>query len=81
MNKFIITSDSSCDLTDKQASKLNINCAYLSYTIENEIFYDDMNEKHIDEFYEKMREARVAVVTSDVRPYGNIILKKGVFNS
>ena len=67
MNKFIITSDSSCDLTDKQASKLNINCAYLSYTIENEIFYDDMNEKHIDEFYEKMRKGAVPK-TSQVPP-------------
>lgn len=31
-------------------------------------------------FYEKMRNASVAVITADVRPYGNIILKKGVFN-
>lgn len=31
-------------------------------------------------FYEKMKDATFAVVTADVRPYGNIILKKGVFN-
>ena len=31
-------------------------------------------------FYEKMRNASVAVITADTRPYGNIILKKGVFN-
>ena len=31
-------------------------------------------------FYDKMKNASVAVITADVRPYGNIILKKGVFN-
>ncbi len=30
-------------------------------------------------FYEEMRQASLAVVTADVRPYGNIILRKGVF--
>lgn len=30
-------------------------------------------------FYEEMRNASIAVVTADVRPYGNIILRKGVF--
>ena len=38
--------------------------------------------EHIERFafYEKMRNASAAVITADVRPYGNIILKKGVFN-
>lgn len=31
-------------------------------------------------FYERMKNAYAAVITADVRPYGNIILKKGVFN-
>lgn len=31
-------------------------------------------------FYEKMKGACAAVITADERPYGNIILKKGVFN-
>lgn len=37
---------------------------------------------HIERFafYEKMRNASIAVISSDIRPYGNIILKKGVFN-
>jgi len=37
--------------------------------------------KHIERFafYERMKSAYVVVITSDIRPYGNIILKKGVF--
>ena len=37
---------------------------------------------HIERFafYDKMKGAYMAVVTADERPYGNIILKKGVFN-
>lgn len=51
--------------------------------------YYEVIKKHTDKeplhverfaFYDKMREASVAVITADVRPYGNIILKKGVFN-
>ena len=41
------------------------------------------NEKieHIErfKFYEHMTNAYAAVITSDIRSYGNIILKKGVF--
>ena len=67
MNKFVITSDSSCDLTATKAKELDIDCAFLSYTIENDIFYDDMIEEHIDEFYEKMRNGAVPK-TSQVPP-------------
>lgn len=37
--------------------------------------------EHIERFafYERMRNAAAVVVTADPRPYGNIILKKGVF--
>lgn len=37
--------------------------------------------EHIERFafYERMRNASAVVVTADPRPYGNIILKKGVF--
>ena len=44
--------------------------------------HTDAEPLHVERFafYEKMRDASVAVVTADVRPYGNIILKKGVFN-
>lgn len=30
-------------------------------------------------FYDRMKKAYAAVITADVRPYGNIILKKGTF--
>ena len=51
--------------------------------------YHAVLAKHTDEtpvhmerfaFYEKMRTAAAAVITADVRPYGNIIIKKGVFS-
>lgn len=44
--------------------------------------HSDILPEHMERFsfYEKMRDASVAVVTSDIRPYGNIILKKGVFD-
>ena len=67
MKKFIITSDSSCDLTMQNAEDLGVKCAFLSYTIENDVFYDDMVEEHIDEFYEKMRKGAVPK-TSQVTP-------------
>ena len=35
---FIITSDSSCDLTKTQVDELNVKCAYLTYTIDDDIF-------------------------------------------
>lgn len=37
--------------------------------------------EHVERFafYEKMKGAYAAVITADTRPYGNIILKKGVF--
>jgi len=50
--------------------------------------YYEVIKKHSDEipihierfaFYEKMKNASIAIITADVRPYGNIILKKGVF--
>ena len=39
--------------------------------------------EHIERFafYERMKNASAVVVTADPRPYGNIILKKGVFAS
>lgn len=67
MKKFIITSDSSCDLTASQVKALDVSCAYLSYTIGNDIFYDDMIESHIDNFYRKMRDGAVPA-TSQVPP-------------
>lgn len=51
--------------------------------------YEEVIKKHTGDeivhierfaFYEKMKNAYAAIVTSDVRPYGNIILKKGVFS-
>ena len=64
---FIITSDSSCDLTKTQVDKLNVKCAYLTYTIDDDIFYDDMIEEHIDAFYKKMSLGAVPK-TSQVPP-------------
>ena len=49
--------------------------------------YEAVVAKHTDEkiehverfaFYDKMKNSYAAVLTSDIRPYGNIILKKGV---
>lgn len=67
MKKFIITSDSSCDLTSEQVKKLGVKCAYLSYTIDDDIYYDDMQESHIYGFYKKMRDGAVPK-TSQVPP-------------
>ena len=41
----------------------------------------DAEPEHMERFafYERMKKAYAAVITADVRPYGNIILKKGVF--
>lgn len=43
--------------------------------------YSDAKIEHIERFafYERMKDAAAVVVTADPRPYGNIILKKGVF--
>lgn len=43
--------------------------------------YSNAGIEHIERFafYERMRKASAVVVTADARPYGNIILKKGVF--
>ncbi len=37
--------------------------------------------EHVERFtfYDRIKNAYAAVITADVRPYGNIILKKGVF--
>ncbi len=65
--KFIITSDSSCDLTKTQVDELNVKCAHLTYTIDDDVFYDDMIEEHINDFYQKMR-AGATPKTSQVPP-------------
>ncbi len=67
MGKFVITSDSSCDLLDTTIKELDVKCAHLSYTIEDEMFYDDMVEEHINEFYDKMYKGAVPK-TSQVTP-------------
>ena len=43
--------------------------------------HSDAQIAHIERFafYERMKSAAAVVVTADPRPYGNIILKKGVF--
>ena len=43
--------------------------------------HTNKNPLHMERFsfYEKMKNASLAVITADVRPYGNIILKKGTF--
>ena len=43
--------------------------------------YSAVEIEHIERFafYERMKNASAVVVTADPRPYGNIILKKGVF--
>ena len=41
---------------------------------------DDIEHIERFAFYDRMKSAYAAVITSDTRPYGNIILKKGVFN-
>ena len=67
MGKFVITSDSSCDLLDTTAEALDVKCAFLSYTIGDEMFYDDMVAEHKDEFYDKMYKGAVPK-TSQVTP-------------
>jgi len=67
LNKFVITSDSSCDLGSIKAKELDIDCAFLTYTIEDDVFYDDMVEEHINEFYEKMRKGAIPK-TSQIPP-------------
>ena len=44
--------------------------------------YTDVPPEHVERFafYDKMKNACAAIVTADLRPYGNIIIKKGVIN-
>lgn len=67
MGKFVITSDSSCDLLDSVVKELDVKCAFLSYTIDDQTFYDDMVAEHKDEFYDKMYKGAVPK-TSQVTP-------------
>ena len=67
MKKFVITSDSSCDLTKSMVDELDVKCAHLSYTIDNQVFHDDMIEEHINEFYRKMENGAVPK-TSQIPP-------------
>ena len=43
--------------------------------------HTDESPEHIERFafYERMKNAYAVVITADVRPYGNLIVKKGVF--
>ena len=45
--------------------------------------YTDVAPEHGERFafYDKMKNACAAIVTADLRPYGNIIIKKGVINN
>ena len=45
--------------------------------------YTDVPPEHVERFafYDKMKNACAAIVTADLRPYGNIIIKKGVINN
>lgn len=67
MKKFILTSDSSCDLGQERIDEIDVKCAHLTYNIDGVDYPDDMIEEHIDEFYQKMQ-AGAMPKTSQVSP-------------
>ncbi len=55
MQKFIVTTDSGCDLPIELLTERGIAVAKFSYEINGEIFYDTMVAEDFHDFYERMR--------------------------
>lgn len=59
MNNYIIATASTCDLTKEYLEKHNIPFISYSYTVGNELYYDDCSETTRQEVYKKMREGDI----------------------
>lgn len=53
-NQFILSSESTIDLPFSMVEKLNVPVIHYAYTVNGEDFTDDMNEKSLAAFYEKI---------------------------
>lgn len=58
MENFIITTDSSCDLTLSELQEKNIPVILFRYTDGENVYENDMDEKKYKEFYEMMRKGK-----------------------
>ena len=67
MKKFLITTDSGCDLPRSEVDRLGIVPFLMQYEIDGEVFTDTMLPEDLHAFYEKMR-AGAAPRTSQINP-------------
>ncbi len=67
MKKFLITTDSGCDLPRSEVDKRGIIPFLMQYEIDGEVFTDTMLPEDLHAFYEKMR-AGAAPRTSQINP-------------
>ena len=63
MEQFIITIDSSCDISNSFCKENKIYPLYMKYTIEKDVYTDTMEETDINKFYEKMEKGAVPKTT------------------
>lgn len=63
MDKFIITIDSSCDISYSYCEENDVYPLLMKYNIEDQIFQDTMEEEDIKMFYDKMRNGAVPKTT------------------
>ena len=56
---YVITSDSSCDLSADTVKSLNVIPLFMNYTIDGEEFTDTMQPEDLREFYNRMVEGKM----------------------
>lgn len=59
MQKFIVSTDSGCDLSKEEAARLNISILNMSYTIDDVIYTDTMEVPALHKFYANMKNGAV----------------------
>ena len=79
---YIIATDSGCDLSLKKLQNLNVVPLFMHYTINDEIFTDDMNEENLKIFYDKMKNGDCpktsSINTQDFYDFFKDLLKQGL---
>ena len=68
MNKIIITTEDTCDLTPELCKQYNIHTVGLNMSVDGKEYHSKTNPVSIDEFYQAMR-ADKKVSTSLVNEY------------
>ncbi len=64
MNKFIVSTDSGCDLSKEETERFSISVLNMSYTIKNESFTDSMDISGLEKFYKDMQNGAVPKTSS-----------------